>query len=274
MNCDVKWGFYQPQKKKIRSLIMNYLHLLLLISSLVLFQSCKKEPIATAVPGTGASGPYFNANYDHYNGNFYGVQTLDAQSFTSTLERDIILKSEVSGLQLLFQGKAYDLSDTNQTNFSLQPFYPIYSDLNFSSNFNQVSFAQTYDASVTYQDEAFDGERTVMAATNDSLHPLKDQLEGMFVLNVSKYENLNGVNLSGLDTLNVSMSGYDIMVNADTYNAGAFYTFYRGHWVWSSIEYYREVYWVEDSIYLNFKTVSYQSGTNDTVHHIYAGTRL
>ncbi|MDB3906224.1 FimB/Mfa2 family fimbrial subunit [Crocinitomicaceae bacterium] len=251
---------------------MNYLKFSLALTLLLIFSACKKEPVSQS--GVGGQGPNFNGIYDHYNGNFYGVQTLDAQSFDSNIERDIVLKSEVNGLDLIFRENSYFLSDTLQTTFSLQPFYPISSTLNFSTDFNQITFSQTYNADVTYQDETFSGQRTSMLVTNDSLHPLKNQLEGTFILNVSKYESSNGLSVNQIDTLDVSMSGYNILISSNSYSASPFYSFYRGHWTWADVEYEKEVYWVEDSIYLNYKTINSQSATIDTVHHIYQGTRL
>ena len=240
------------------------------ISLLLSFSACKKEP----GPYESEEGVNTSYNYDHYNGKYYGVQSNEAQSFYSSTEYDVVTSSKVVNNQVVFLNEAFDLSTPDIVSFSQQLSYPLFTDLNFSPDFEQVTFNQRIDAGVTKVDVDFLGQKTVLDSTDGPEHPLKNQLEGLFQLQVSKYESLNGVDITELDTLLVSMSGYDPVINSVQYNAPNFYSFYNSAWSYGYIDANHQLYWVEDSIYLNYFTVDSQSGVLDTVHHIYEGVRL
>ena len=108
--------------------------------------------------------------------------------------------------------------------------------------------------------------------TDDSEHPLRSQLEGMFILQIQKHEYVNGVDLSYIDTVLISMSGYNPVIDNEEYNVGVFYTYYKSNSMWNQGLERRDLYWVQDSIYLDYKTVP--SGTTDTIHHIYSGKKM
>ena len=240
------------------------------LSLLLSFSACNKE----SGPYESAEGENANYDYQHYNGKYYGVESSEAQSFYSSFEYDVVTSSNVVNNQVIFLDEAFDLSTPDLTSFSQQLSYPLFTDLNFSPDFEQVTFNQRRDAGVTMVDVDFFGQKTVLDSTDGPEHPLKNQLEGLFQLQVSKYENLNGVDINEVDTLFVSMSGYDPVINSVQYDAPNFYSFYNAAWSHGYIDADHQLFWVEDSIYLNYFTIDSQSGVLDTVHHIYEGVRL
>ena len=238
------------------------------ISLLLSFTACKKEP------GPYEEGTNTNYNYEHYVGKYYGVQSNEALSFYSSSEHDVVATSKVVNNQVVFLNEAFDLSTPDITSFSQQQAYPLFTQLDFSPDYEQITFNQRRDAGVTRVNVDFLGQKTVLDSTDGSEHPLKNELEGLFELQVSKYENLNGIDITEIDTLFVSMSGYDPVINSVQYDAPNFYSFYNSAWSYGYIDANHQLYWVQDSIYLNYFTVDSQSGVLDTVHHIYEGVRL
>ena len=240
---------------------MKYFFYLLLILFMAL-ASCKKEP--TSQPAS--------TDYSKYIGNYYGIISYDAVEFASEVESDRILPSDVSGNQLLFNGVTFSIPSPPPTSFSVGDMYTVGANLNYYSNFEQIGFEQHYDGGITKVDVTFSGNKTALPVTDDTEHPLKSQLEGMFILQIQKREYLNGVDLSYIDTVLISMSGYNPVIDNEEYNVGVFYTYYKSNSMWNQGLEQRDLYWVQDSIYLDYKTVP--SGTTDTIHHVYSGKKM
>lgn len=239
--------------------MLLYLSVLLLITQ----TSCKKEETPE---------PY---DYSNYKGNYYGILRSDAVAFTSQVESDRILPSDVSGNQLLFNGVTFSIPTPPPTSFSVGDMYTVGANLNYSSNFEQIGFAQRYDGGITKVDVTFNGNKTALPVTDDTEHPLKSQLEGMFILQIDKKEHLSGTDLSYMDTVLITMSGYHPVIDNEEYDVGAFYTYYKSNSTWNQGLEHRDLYWVEDSLYLNYKTIpNATTGITDTIHHTFSGRRM
>jgi hypothetical protein len=185
------------------------------------------------------------------------------------------LATDIVANQLTFKNTSFNLVTPQTTSYSNgNPFYT-HADLNFSSNFNQIAFDQQYDGGITAVNRTFNGTKTTLSSTENSVHPLKSQLEGMFILQINKHEYLNSIDVSYVDTLSVTMSGFSPVIEGKTYSAGSFYTYYKVNSQWEGGPQITDMYWIEDSLYLNYKTISgVNSGPSDTIHHIFSGARL
>ena len=247
---------------------MKYIIYLLLIVIVTLNSSCKKEPTSITNESAGS-------DYSNLKGNYYGIQHSSAVQFTSTTESDQILATDIVANQLTFKNTAFNLVTPQTTSYSNgSPFYT-HADLNFSSNFNQIAFDQQYDGGITAVNRTFNGTKTTLASTENNEHPLKSQLEGMFILQINKHEYLNSIDVSYLDTVLVTMSGFNPVIEGETYSVGSFYTYYKVNSQWEGGPQITDMYWIEDSLYLDYKTISgVNSGPSDTIHHIFYGARL
>lgn len=238
---------------------MKYFFYLFLFIALA---SCKKEE-----PGI------IGTDYSRYNGNYIGVKTTDAVNFTSESTSDCILISEVIENQLFFNDVFFSLpSPTVATSFSVGDLYYSGANLNYNSDFSEVELVQRYDGGITKVDLTFNGIKTELASTEGAEHPLRSQLEGTFILNIQKKEVANAVDLSYTDTVSISMSGFNPVIDNEEYSVNKFYTFYTLNSLWNQGVEQRNLYWVEDSIYFDYKSVP--SGTTDTVHHVFAGRKM
>lgn len=222
--------------------------------------SCKKDEV-TAPP-----------NYSKFAGNYYGIVTYDVFSFTSATESDCILPTEVNGSQLTFgSANFYNIIDS-ELSFSYGDMYYGGAILTYSPNYDHIQFEELYDAGGPKVKKKFNGDITELPVTGPSEHPLKNQLEGTFILQIDKHENVSGLDVSYIDTVVVSLAGYSPVIDNITYSIGVFYTYYKHNDTYNQQLQYRDLYWVEDSLYLNYKYVP--AGTTDTTHHIFSGRKL
>jgi hypothetical protein len=248
---------------------MKYSIYLLALVLITLTSSCKKEK---KEPTTSTNVEY---DYSNLKGSYYGIQHSSAVQFTSTTESDQILATDIVANQLTFKNTSFNLVIPQTTSYSNgNPFYT-HADLNFSSNFNQIAFDQQYDGGITAINRTFNGTKTTLASTENNEHPLKSQLEGMFILQMIKHEYLNSIDVSYIDTVSVTMSGFNPVIEGKTYSVGSFYTYYKVNSQWQGGPQITDLYWIEDSLYLDYKTISgVNSGPSDTIHHIFSGARL
>lgn len=144
--------------------------------------------------------------------------------------------------------------------------------LDYLTNYEQLHFFQRYDAGITKVDVTFTGNKTQLPVTDDSEHPLRSELEGTFIVHAQKYESATGVDVDYIDTAVISMAGYNPIIDNQVYDVGVFYTYYTSNVLWNQGIEQRDLYWVQESIYLDHKTLPV--GTTDTIHHVFAGNRI
>ncbi len=246
---------------------MKYIFYFLFIVLLPII-SCKKEPISE--PGAGAS-PF----YSQYVGNYYGIRSSRAVEFTSEIESDCILSTNVNGNELIFEGSSFSIPQTLPSSFSIGDLYYSGAKLDFYSNFDVIQSQKRYDAGITKVDLTFNGNKSSLPVTTDSEHPLKNQLEGTFILQIDKHEYLIGTDVSYVDTVAVMMSGYNVVIENKEYGIGKFYTYYKRNQNWNQGFENRDLYWVEDSLYLDYRTIpAANTGITDTIHHVFSGRKL
>ena len=243
---------------------MRFLYLGLIFLTWTL-SSCKKEPL---------NDPEI-ADHSHYEGTYYGIQTTEANQFVAESESDCILPTTVDGDQLSFNGASFIIPSSQPTSFSVGDWYYSGANLNFSSDHTLINFERRFDGGITTVDVTFNGEKTNLPLTNDTEHPLKAQLEGTFILQIEKHEYLSGIDESYLDTVVVTMSGFNPVIDNEEFSAGMFYTYFKLNSLWDDGLDCRDLYWTEDSLYLNYQYIPHQgAGITDTIHHVYSGRKL
>lgn len=232
--------------------------------AIVFLSSCKKkEPIITY-------------DYSQYTGTYYGIREYEQlELFTKTRESDAVFASEVTANQVGFMDHFFDKEIPQTTHWiSGNSFTHDYRELAFHSDFSQIYFESIFISSSPAR-ETFAGTKTLLPITGNQDHPLKIDLQGTYILNIDKYENLNTINESYIDTVTITMNGFNPIIDNKEFDIEPFHSFYKFDADYNSqmiIE--KDLFWASDSIYLFYKTINNQVFPNDTLHHIYSGIKL
>ncbi|MCH2231836.1 MAG: hypothetical protein MK105_15990 [Crocinitomicaceae bacterium] len=246
-------------------------HILLLIFILPLVLSCKKD----------STPPVYD--FSDYDGNFYGELSSYNTYYNSNsnIVSDRIFGCSNDGSQLFFKEDIFLLTDPENTNFgfaSQNPYSGRSFDLNFTNNFNNLSYTEH----IIYGSEwgshnTFSGLKMQLPLTGTDEHPLKAELEGDFVLNIYKREYLNNIDTNYYDTLNIMLSGFNVIIESKQFEFPPFHSYVHVNSMLESNDEHRieDLYWSQDTIYINSKIISgIFGGTADTVQYNYSGVRL
>ena len=238
--------------------------ILFLIAFSLLLLSCKKEE------------PVVTYDYSQYTGNYYGVRDYEQlELYDHTEESDGVFASEVTSNQVGFMDHFFDKVVPQTSSFEHGNYYAYnYAKLLFLSNFNQINFERIF-ISTSPAKITFEGNKTLLPLTGSQEHPLINDLQGTYILHIDKYENLNSINESYIDTVAITINGFNPIIDNKEFEIEPFHSYYKQNLNYQSqIIMEKDLFWTSDSIYLFYKTISNQVFPNDTLHHIYSGTKL
>lgn len=220
-------------------------------------------------------------DYSHYEGNYYGENTHTDGFYLSSSEviSDRVMRSSVDNGRVNFMGDNFDIDHPQTTDFSI--FSPDYSHdvfLSFGAGFGSLYYNSTSMlGGGGSASENFSSIKTELPVTGDTEHPLKDQLEGTYILSVTKSDYLNNIDTSYQDTLTIQISGFSALLDNNELAFAPFHSYLHSDVLIYTYDEHRikDLYWTEDSIYLNHKTMyGIFGGSADTVHYIYSGVKL
>lgn len=242
-------------------------HILIVIIALLFFTSCKKDdPVH---------------DYSHYAGVFYGEKTrfTEFALHETTTTSDYVLSANTTPYSVSVLGTSFDLDNPQTTFFSYSASdYSKGATLSYSNNFNSIHYSSSENlgGGATGAD-SFSGSKTQLPLTDGADHPLKSQLEGQYVLNVYKYDYLNAIDTTYIDTLTVTMDGFSPSLDNNVFNFDRYHSYIHVDQMNPSDDWHlvKDLRWSADSLSIDHKMIyGVFGGTADTVHYIYSGWRM
>lgn len=244
-------------------------HTLIITIALLFFISCKKEENPA------------QHDYSHYVGVFYGEKTSSTEfgSHVSTTTSDYVLSTNTTPYSVSFLGTSFDLNNPETTFFSYSASdYSKGASLSYSNNFNSISYSSSQNLGGGASGaDSFSGSKTQLPLTDATNHPLKSQLEGQYVLNVYKYDYLNAIDTTYIDTFSVAMDGFSPSLDNNVFYFGRYHSYINTNQMNPSDDYHlvKNLRWSVDSLFIDYKTIyGVFGGAADTVHYIYSGWRM
>ena len=242
-------------------------HILIVTITLLFFISCKKEEMQN--------------DYSHYVGVFYGEKTrsIEFGLHASTTTSDYVLSTNATPYSVSFLGTSFDLHNPEATFFSYSASnYSKGASLYYSNNFNSIAYSSSQNLGGGASGaDSFSGSKTQLPLTDGTVHPLKSQLEGQYVLNVYKYDFLNVIDTTYIDTLTVSMDGFSPLLDNNVFYFDRYHSYIHMDQMNPEDDFHlvKDLRWSVDSLFIDHKTIyGVFGGTANTVHYIYSGWRM
>lgn len=244
-------------------------HILIVIIALLLIVSCKKEETPV------------QHDYSHYEGMFYGEKTrfTEFASHETTTTSDYVISTNTTTYSVSVLGTSFDVDNPETTFFSYSASdYSKSATLSYNNNFSSIDYSSSENLGGGASGaDSFSGSNTQLPLTGGADHPLKSQLEGQYVLNVYKYDYLNAIDTTYIDTLTVSIDGYSPLLDDNVFNFDRYHSYIHVDQMNPSDDWHlvKDLRWSADSLSIDHKTIyGVFGGTADTVHYIYSGWRI
>lgn len=246
------------------------IRLILFTAILATLFSCKKdEPVKC-----------LSVEYGHYVGNFH-CTVISEYNYDgySDREYDQVVRCYIENDSLRILDYAFPLTDPEQTVFVEGiPLSGSHSaQFTFSPDFNYLSIYLDYPSQLSGPSSSlqFYGPKSPQPETVDP-HPLLPELEGNYLLDVTKIQQGSGIDTHFIDLLYVTNSNGYMHIDGDSFHIGLFHGQSEMESVNTMVDerYEKSIYWKNDSLFLDYMRIyPVWTSTPDTTHYIYHGVK-